>query len=120
MIPPTPLPEDRLREIPPDHVKRLEARASAWSLNDDTARLSVRLGDLRDLLADNARMREAAIDCAASLAAAISLLERSPKTAAPSNKMFDQMLADYRAALTRARNALEGRDRARSDGGRDG
>lgn len=45
-------------------------------------------------------------DVTASLAAAISLLERSPKTAAPSNKMFDQMLDDYRASLERARQAL--------------
>lgn len=49
---------------------------------------------------------EALMDTAASLAATISLLERSPKTAAPSNRMFDQMLADYRASLDRARAAL--------------
>lgn len=42
----------------------------------------------------------------ASLAAAISLLERSPKTAAPSDKMFDQMLDDYRNALEAARAAI--------------
>lgn len=47
------------------------------------------------------------IDVMASLAAAISLLERSPKTAAASNKMFDQMLDDYRASLERARRHLE-------------
>lgn len=49
---------------------------------------------------------ETIIDLTASLAAAISLLERSPKTAAPSNKMFDQMLHDYRASLARARTFL--------------
>lgn len=48
----------------------------------------------------------ALLDVTASLAAAISLLERSPKTAAPSNKMFDQMLKDYRASLERARAYL--------------
>ncbi len=44
----------------------------------------------------------------ASLAAAISLLERTPKAkkAAPSDKMFDQMLADYRKSLEAARTAL--------------
>lgn len=36
---------------------------------------------------------------AASLAAAISLLERSPKTGAPSDTMFDMMVADYKKAL---------------------
>ena len=42
----------------------------------------------------------------AALAAAVSLLERSPKTAAPSDKMFDQMLEDYTRALATARTAL--------------
>jgi hypothetical protein len=42
----------------------------------------------------------------ASLAAAISLLERSPKTAAPSNTMFDIMLNDYREALAKGRQTL--------------
>ena len=46
------------------------------------------------------------IDCAASLAGAISLLENSPKTAAASDKMFDQMLDDYRESLNRTRVAL--------------
>lgn len=49
--------------------------------------------------------RDALIDVMASLAAAISLLERGDKAAkkaAPSDKMFDQMLADYRASLDRA------------------
>lgn len=54
-----------------------------------------------------------AIDLAASLAAAISLLERggkAAKKAAPSDKMFDQMLDDYRASLNRARKhfAIQG------------
>lgn len=38
-----------------------------------------------------------------ALASAISLLERSPKTGAPSDKMFDLLLADYRRTLTAAR-----------------
>jgi len=52
------------------------------------------------------KLIEALKDTAAHLAAAISLLERSPKKAAPSDKMFDQMLIDYRASLERARAAL--------------
>lgn len=53
-------------------------------------------------------MRKIAISVIASLAAAISLLERVPnaKKAAPSNKMFEQMLCDYRNALENARAAL--------------
>ena len=53
-----------------------------------------------------AKAVEAAIDAGASLAAAISLLEKGSKKAAPSNKMFDQMLADYRASLERTRTTL--------------
>ncbi len=55
---------------------------------------------------DAERLKRVAIDVMASLGAAISLLERSPKTAAPSNKMFNVMLDDYRASLKRARQAL--------------
>ena len=50
---------------------------------------------------------ELTIDLAASLAAAISLLEASGKAAkkaAPSDKMFDIMLTDYKKSLERARN----------------
>jgi phage shock protein A len=53
------------------------------------------------------------IDLAASLAAAISLLEKggkAAKKAAPSDKMFDQMLRDYKKSLDRARQALAGDD----------
>ena len=55
---------------------------------------------------DAERLKRVAIDVMASLGAAISLLERSPKTAAPSNKMFNVMLDDYRASLKSARQAL--------------
>ena len=54
----------------------------------------------------NDRKNRPIIHALASLAAAISLLEKSPKTAAPSNKMFDQMLADYRKALYAARDYI--------------
>jgi hypothetical protein len=49
---------------------------------------------------------DAAVDAGASLAAAISLLERGGRKAAPSNKMFDQMLVDYRNSLERTRATL--------------
>jgi hypothetical protein len=54
----------------------------------------------------NAKVRALVIDCAASLAAAISLLERGGKKGAASDKMFEQMLKDYKASLDRARTAL--------------
>jgi hypothetical protein len=44
----------------------------------------------------DARTRDPMIAMAASLAAAISLLEKGGKKAAPSDKMFEQMLTDYR------------------------
>jgi len=53
-------------------------------------------------------LRKHAIAVMASLAAAISLLERGGKKAAPSNKMFAQMLVDYKRALEDARAALSG------------
>lgn len=53
-------------------------------------------------------IRKVLIHTLASLAASISLLERTPraKKAAPSDKMFDQMIADYKAALEQGRAAL--------------
>ena len=50
--------------------------------------------------------REALTDVLANLVAAHSLLSRSPKTAAPSNKMFDTMLSDYAKSIKRGREAL--------------
>lgn len=56
-----------------------------------------------------AAAKGALMQTAASLAAAISLLERggkAAKKAAPSNTMFDIMLNDYRASLENARATL--------------
>lgn len=58
---------------------------------------------LRCICAD---LRDACADLAASLTAAISLLERggeAVKKAAPSNGMFDMMLQDYKNSLERTR-----------------
>lgn len=51
---------------------------------------------------------DALISVTAALAATISILECTPKakSVAPSNKMFDQMLEDYRSALEKGRRAL--------------
>jgi site-specific recombinase len=61
---------------------------------------------IKELEAKLAKAVEAAVDAGASLAAAISLLERGGRKAAPSNKMFDQMLVDYRNSLERTRATL--------------
>ena len=52
-------------------------------------------------------LREAVLDCLASLVASTSLLERGGKKAASSDKMFAQMLKDYEASIERARQALQ-------------
>ena len=62
---------------------------------------------------ENERLKKSLIHTAAHLAAAISLLERggkAAKKAAPSDKMFDQMLLDYKKALSDARAALDGKE----------
>jgi len=53
------------------------------------------------MVKDKRITRNVLVDVTAHLAAAISLLERTPraKKAAPSDKMFDQMLTDYRNSL---------------------
>ena len=49
------------------------------------------------------------VHAVASLRAAISLLEKGGKKAAPSDKMFAQMLKDYHAAATKAAALLQGK-----------
>ena len=61
---------------------------------------------MTDLHTENARLRAALIDVTASLFAAISLLSRGSKKAAPSDKMFDQMVVDYETSAERARALL--------------
>ena len=68
----------------------------------------------------DAGMREAFVRVLASLAAAISILERTPKAkkAVASDKMFDTMLDDYRKALEAGRQALTAPGATtKSDGG---
>ena len=56
--------------------------------------------------------REPVVDLLASLVGAVSLLKRGSKKAAPSDRMFDQMIADYEAAIERGRAALKELDHA--------
>lgn len=69
--------------------------------------LDLRQTELEAKHAEIERLREALIHSGGALAAAISLLEHGPKTAAPSDKMFDQMLIDYNKALDTARATLK-------------
>jgi hypothetical protein len=95
-------------------VSCLKYISNRYDFGDDTELFECGVYDmddaataLRALLSEREGLRGALTDTSASLAAAISLLERSPKTAAPSDRMFDQMLQDYRASLGRARAQQE-------------
>jgi uncharacterized small protein (DUF1192 family) len=57
--------------------------------------------------AENERLRAALVSTTASLVAAISLLERGGKKAAPSDTMFAMMLEDYQKSVDEARAALK-------------
>ena len=50
--------------------------------------------------------QEVLLDVLSSLVAAVSLLKRSPKIGAASNRMFDQMIVDYERSIERARAYL--------------
>jgi hypothetical protein len=58
------------------------------------------------LTAENERIRTALVSTTASLVAAISLLNRGGKKAAPSDRMFTMMLDDYQKTVLEARAAL--------------
>jgi len=55
-----------------------------------------------------AELDAALVDVTARLVAAVSLLERGGKKAAPSNRMFNQMIVDYKNCIERSRAALSG------------
>lgn len=82
---------------------------SALPLLDELDRLRAQVERPKD--------REAFIGVIASLAAAISLLERIPnaKKAAPSDMMFEQMLTDYRRALEAGRSVIKGEPQTPED-----
>ena len=76
--------------------------------NCDVVRCNPIRADLAAVTEERDRMREALIDTTASLVAAVSLLERGGKKAAPSNTMFSQMLVDFKNSIDHARAAIEG------------
>ncbi len=52
--------------------------------------------------------RDVLLDLLASLTAAVSLLKAGDKKAAPSDRMFDSMIADYERSIERGRKELNG------------
>lgn len=84
-----------------ERIKLVESEAIA---NEHIARnLENKLAAEREV---SDKLEKALKDTLSHLVAAASLLSHSPKTAAPSNKMFDQMVVDYKAAAKRSRTAL--------------
>jgi hypothetical protein len=71
------------------------------------AALGFTINVVRERDARIAELEAALSDTTAHLVAAVSLLERGGKKAAPSNKMFEQMLDDHKNSIERGRAALE-------------
>lgn len=92
---------------------RTEEAAKAAAQADFERRIRSALVSPTSAPASVAAMKEALMSTVAHLAAAISLLERTTesKKAAPSNKMFDVMLSDYRKALVVGRDAIAAIDK---------
>jgi uncharacterized NAD-dependent epimerase/dehydratase family protein len=83
--------------------KMMSAEETADRIKQLVAANEAQAAEIERLRGDLKRAVEAGVDVAASLSAAISLLQRGGKKAAPSDKMFNQMLADYNASLDRLR-----------------
>lgn len=93
------------RTVRSDRRKKTVGKAELW-----VTELDALLERIRTAEADKARLSEALRGTTASLVAAVSLLKRGSKKAAPSNKMFDQMILDYSKSIEEARAALAGSD----------
>lgn len=91
------------RTVRSDRRKKTVGKAELW-----VTELDALLERIRTAEADKARLSEALRGTTASLVAAVSLLKRGSKKAAPSNKMFDQMILDYSKSIEEARAALSG------------
>jgi len=74
-----------------NHIQSLKQQISASE--QEIERLRARVAELDDVL----------MQTLVSLVAAIDLLKAGGKAAAPSNKMFDQMIKDYEKAVSNAR-----------------
>lgn len=83
-------------------------KQAVWSDSEECKVVSEQNADLHARIAE---LETALVDVTARLVAAVSLLERGGKKAAPSNKMFDQMIVDYKNCIERSRAALNGEKR---------
>lgn len=60
-----------------------------------------------DLSKTRAERKDIVVDILVSLVAAVSVLKCGSKKAAPSDRMFDQMIADYEGSIERGRAFLK-------------
>ena len=95
----------------PTPEERVEAALKEWRKDAGDLRVHFATAIREAEAAAEARGDDVLIGALASLAAAISLLERMPKAkkAAPSDKMFEQMLTAYRNALEAGRSFARAR-----------
>ena len=98
-------PEDHIAWVAADalEAQAKEIEEAALRAQDNAAEYVRQIKDARI-----AELETALVDVTACLVAAVSLLERGGKKAAPSNKMFDQMIVDYKNCIERSRAALKG------------
>ena len=95
-------------------IRELEDELAEWKAKGSRGQIAQWRTDSLALAAEREvsdKLEKALKDTLSHLVAAASLLSRSPKTAAPSNKMFDQMVVDYKAAAKRARAAIRKKER---------
>jgi len=100
---------DTPAEAPAHDLAKRAKTAAAWpeNINSPTELILEDCADtITALRTEVERLRAALVNATASLVAAISLLARGGKKAAPSDTMFAMMLADYQKAVDEARAAL--------------
>jgi hypothetical protein len=98
------------RELEAADALEAQARRIAELEDANVSLANLNEGLMKMLMIRDARIAEleaALSDTTAHLVAAVSLLERGGKKAAPSNTMFEQMLVDHKNSIERARAALE-------------
>ena len=98
----------QLREAPNNPTRDLSAEIDAGMHDDELSDMAPAYRAGAAASAERIKkLRRALINTGANLLAAISLLENGGKKAAPSDKMFEIMLSDYRAAGDRAAALLK-------------
>lgn len=90
----------------PTHLRCFAAMAIVHPENADAWNTRTDLPATDEQAFANEKVKVLLIDVGSSLVAAVSLLECGGKQAAFSDKMFEQMLTDYRRSVDRLRASL--------------